>query len=149
MRHADAAYRAGEMGDGMRLPRPRVPISVKIEVALLQLRDPETNALRLAPIMRNKTKRLNWILTEIFGNVPTVHLDHDPPLAARKFYPRSGRYKPAANDPKYLIFRTVEDHRIKTFVRGEHGQYSDRVLIKREKRRNAQLHRQRSRLRSR
>jgi hypothetical protein len=62
-----------------------------------------------------------------------LQLDHDPPLGARE---RKGDdYKPAANDPDYLIYRPKVEHAVKTRIRGEHGQYSDLVLIKRERRR--------------
>jgi hypothetical protein len=64
------------------------------------------------------------------------HLDHDPSLAVRPFNPHTGKCTPDANDPEHLFYRTKEDHRTKTFVHGEHGQYSDIALIKRERRRN-------------
>ena len=70
----------------------------------------------------------------------TWQLDHDPSLALRKKQRRwngmrmVSHYDPPANDPEYLFYR--DDHHTKTFQRGDHGQYSDIVLIKRERRRN-------------
>jgi hypothetical protein len=70
----------------------------------------------------------------------TWQLDHDPPLALRERHRRwtgsriAAYYDPPANDPEHLFYR--DDHRTKTFLRGDHGQYSDITLIKRERRRN-------------
>ena len=94
----------------MKLPRPHIPDSIRLKVALRQL----------------------------FGAAP-AHLDHNPPLAVRDKIMRDGiviGYKPDANDPDYLVWRTADDHRMKTNVRGDGAQYPDRVLIKRERRRN-------------
>jgi hypothetical protein len=77
--------------------------------------------------------RLGSALYFLFGDRP-CHLDHDPPLRVRKFNKRTGRYTPDANDPDYLVYRTAEDHRLKTNVRGDGAQFPDRVLIKRAKR---------------
>lgn len=67
-----------------------------------------------------------------------LHLDHDPPLGAREKVFRDGEhvgYVPDANDPEHLIYRLASAHGVKTRLRGEHGQYSDLVLIKRQRRR--------------
>jgi len=50
------------------------------------------------------------------------------------------RYAPHAHDPDCLRYRPqppefAGSHHVKTNVRGEHGQYSDVVLAKRERRR--------------
>jgi hypothetical protein len=74
-------------------------------------------------------------LTLLFAEPLAVHLDHEPPLRERAFNERTGKYTPDANDPDYLIYRTPEEHRIKTFVRGDHGQYPDVIRIKRAKKR--------------
>jgi hypothetical protein len=69
--------------------------------------------------------------------VKDLRLDHDPALATRVRW-KSGKktlYSPDANSPDHLIYREKHDHHIKTNVRGEHGQHPDRVLIKRERRR--------------
>jgi hypothetical protein len=67
-----------------------------------------------------------------------LHLDHNPALENRRKVVRKGvhvDYDPPANDPAFLIYRTKHDHHIKTNVRGDGAQYSDRVLAKRERRR--------------
>lgn len=69
------------------------------------------------------TMRLVYALAVMFGNQP-VHLDHDPPLMLRRMKP-NGEYAPRANHPSFLVWRTKEDHRIKTFVRGDGAQLSD------------------------
>ncbi len=81
----------------MRLPRPHIPNSVRLQVALRQL----------------------------FGDGASAELDHTPALAQRKFNPRSGKYTPDANDPAYLVYRLRDDHRTKTYVRGDGAQRSD------------------------
>jgi len=91
----------------MKRPRPYIPLDVQLEVALRLL----------------------------FGKGEEAHLDHDPPLRSREFNPITLKYKPDANDPDYLVWRDKEGHRVKTYVRGEHGQYSDTILIARERKR--------------
>jgi hypothetical protein len=77
-----------------------------------------------------------------------LRLDHDPPLAARPRFRRGlGKktyYQPPANDPDHLVYRPhgpefEGSHLIKTNVRGDHGQFPDRVLIKRENRKKANM----------
>lgn len=67
-------------------PRPHMPLSVKLDSALI--------ALGLEP-----------------GN---VDFDHCPALRLRKFDPETGKYSPPANDPKYITPRARPDHRDKT-----------------------------------
>lgn len=85
-----------------------------------------------------------------------LQLDHNPPLRLRAYnakdadraaFLRAGNtitarqyweriaacYSPHAHSEDHLFYRG--DHRIKTNVRGDNGQFSDRVLIKRERRR--------------
>jgi hypothetical protein len=124
----------------MRLPRPYIPLRVRMQVAWRQLK-PKPRRFGVGYFLTLKrTDRLRAILSEIFTDDVKVHLDHDPPLAARKkIRDKNGvviEYSPAANDPDFLVYRAKEDHRVKTYVRGEHGQYSDTVLIKRERKRD-------------
>lgn len=113
----------------MRTPRPHIPIATRVEVAERQLGVCFVGTL---------ARRLDWALKQLFGD-EDYHLDHDPPLAARhKRFSRAGAFidfDPPANSPLHLIYRTKEKHRVKTYVRGEHGQFSDRMLINRAKRR--------------
>jgi hypothetical protein len=49
-------------------------------------------------------------------------------------------YEPDANDPEYLVYRPhgaqhAGSHDVKTRIRGEHGQFSDIAMIKRQRRR--------------
>ena len=123
----------------MKRPRPYIPIPVRLKVALRQLPSDRVGRFVLChPKMIDGSAadslRLKMCLWAIFDDV-AFHLDHDPPLRARKFNPRTGRYTPDANDPAHLVYRTAEGHRLKTNVRGDGAQFPDRVLIKREKRR--------------
>jgi hypothetical protein len=125
----------------MRLPRPHVPLSVQCAVAIQQLHlSPVERIAILRRFERNYghlKKTLLIALAPYIGEDP--QLDHDPPLGARQQIRKNGkfvRYVPDANDPNHLVWRAKEAHRVKTLVRGEHGQYSDLALIKRERRRN-------------
>lgn len=130
-----------------RLFRPGIPLDVRCRVALRQLGEffieevvsVAAKERRLGALLAEKLERLAALLG---CTVADFHLDHDPPLAAR---PRSGDgketvYVPKANDPAHLFYRPhgpefAGSHLIKTNVRGDHGQYPDRVLIKRERKR--------------
>lgn len=93
----------------------------------------------------HQAKRLECllgILATRFGcEVKDLRLDHNPALATRmKRSHFNGKkwiafYSPDANDPNYLVYREKHDHHIKTNVRGDGAQHPDRVLIKRERRR--------------
>jgi len=125
-----------------RLYRPHIPLDVRCRVVLRQLGEiwPE-EVIAIArghygELLQDKLKEL----AELLKCKPRdLHLDHDPALGARQqvtnFYTEEISYIPEANDPEFLIYREKEAHKIKTNVRGEHGQYPDRVLIKRERRR--------------
>lgn len=112
-----------------KLLRPYIPISVRVQVAErmagLKCMDP------------SQSVQLRSLLQLMFYD-ETVHLDHDPALENRKKIYRKGvhvEYDPPANHPDFLIYRTKQDHQIKTNVRGDGAQYSDRALAARERRR--------------
>lgn len=131
-----------------RLYRPPIPLEVKLRVALRQLDFGSAieDILRmhrrgygklLAKVLDDLAKRLNC-------SVEDLRLDHDPALGLR---PKERRglskrifYTPDANDPAHLNYRPHGaqfdgSHDVKTRIRGEHGQFSDVVLIKRQRRR--------------
>src|SRR5262245_561611 len=122
----------------MAVLRPYIPLSVRVAVATRMAQQADyalvvDDILSTTEPLRRKLAQLLYLR---FGD-DAVHLDHDPPLASRKVLKRGGvivGYRPAANDPDYLVYRVAENHRIKTNVRGEHGQYPDRVLIKKMRR---------------
>lgn len=148
----------------MKLYRPHVPLESRCRVALRQLgemwpddvieanrRDPKRSSIKaivphaFAPshgrLLEDLLRRLADLL-----NCATedLRLDHDPPLGARPQFRRGlGKktyYEPDANDPAHLLYRPhgsqfAGSHDVKTRIRGDHGQYSDVVLIKRERRR--------------
>lgn len=121
----------------MRLPRPHVPLSVRVMVAMRQLgitcevRDGTWSSL-LADLLPKLALTLGCEVKEL-------RLDHNPALAVRvKVHNKGGDiigYIPHANDPDHLIYRTKQNHHIKTNVSGDGAQFPDRVLIKRERRR--------------
>ena len=124
----------------MRLPRPYVPLGVRLSVALRQLGTPPSDIARLVETTsRNRTLDANlyWVLKKLF-NTELYHLDHDPALENRLQVKntRTGkiRYVPDANDPRSLIYRTKEDHRLKTLVRGDGAQLSDAAIARKRKR---------------
>lgn len=146
-----------------RLYRPSIPVEVKCRVALRQLGEeridyvidcnrPRRDAGYIVGVVGRPGRSLGRLLEEklpeladILGcSVEELRLDHDPPLALR---PQERRglskkvfYTPDANDPDYLRYRPhgaehEGSHDVKTRIRGDHGQYSDIVLIKRQRRR--------------
>ena len=79
------------------------------------------------------------MLGRMFGD-QKVHLDHDPPLMLRHIIDaEKGIYDPAANNPRYLVYRTEEEHRLKTYVRGDGAQLSDAGKRRKEIRRLRKL----------
>ena len=128
-----------------RLPRPHIPLSVRVQVAARQ-----AGFVNLELFLRLHKGGFAKVLDRLlygddlgpcagFKRDQPIHLDHDPPLGAREKIWKDGEivgYVPAANDPEYLIYRLKVDHQVKTNIRGEHGQHPDRVLIKRQRRRD-------------
>ena len=121
----------------MRLKRPHIPIPVRCEVIArqLQMQRKVGTVLRVLATFPDKGAQLRIMLKVMFGD-EKVHLDHDPPLCLRHIVDADrGIYDPPANDPTYLIYRTEEEHRIKTFVRGDGAQLSDAAKRRKEIRR--------------
>ncbi len=110
----------------MRLPRPYIPMPVRIKVAMKQGLDAGLHKTILNIDHRRPFSRgtLEQMLRALFGTAP-FELDHIPALAQRKFNPRTGKYTPDANDPAYLVYRLRDDHRTKTYLRGDGAQRSD------------------------
>jgi hypothetical protein len=138
----------------MALYRPHVPLTVRCVVAERQVREvfkTELTALAIEDaktIYPSKARLLDWLLGLVakrFGCEPAdLRLDHDPALALRPMerrgLSRKVFYVPDANDPEHLFYRPHGaqfdgSHDVKTRIRGDHGQYSDVALIKRERRR--------------
>lgn len=146
-----------------KLYRPHIPVETKCRVALRQLGElwpdlvieehrAKSSASYMAKVGVPPGRSLGRLLeqslarlAELLGcNVSDLRLDHDPPLGARprerKGLGKKTYYVPDANDPEHLFYRPhgpefEGSHDIKTRVRGDHGQHPDRVLIKRERRR--------------
>lgn len=132
-----------------RLPRPYIPLEVRCRAALRQINalnigfryDIEKKIISAHHLAGGEghgklLKNLLWHISLAHHCAASdLHLDHDPALCNRRLNKRTGRYTPDANDPDHLVYRTKDDHGIKTRVRGENGQYSDLALMKRERRR--------------
>ena len=120
-----------------RLPRRHIPLSVRCEVAERQLRSRGFDPRQFADVSP-LSERLAFLLTALFEG-RDCQLDHEPALVNRKqIRDVDGvllRYEPDEHDPAHLMYREKHDHLIKTTVRGDHGQFSDMVLAKRERRR--------------
>jgi hypothetical protein len=116
----------------VRLPRPHIPVPVRLEVAARQLVERGIPITLAADF--TKRERLALMLWLLFKDEPR-HLDHDPPLMLRQYDEASGRYTPDANHPDYLVYRSKTDHRVKTYVRGDGAQLSDAGKRRKEIRR--------------
>lgn len=159
-----------------RLYRPHVPVEVRCRVALRQLGEmwideviernrasakdayiksiaPGVPKRSLGRLLEEKLAALADLLD---CDVSDLRLDHDPALATRmkRTVYKKTLYSPDANDPEHLRYRPHGpefdgSHLIKTNVRGDHGQFPDRVLIKRERQRlNKKMKKKRGKLRS-
>lgn len=132
-----------------RLLRPSIPIIVRCRVVLRQLGEMFPDQVirenmfaprdhRRLSLGRLLAEKLIVFAATLNCEVKDLHLDHDPALAAREKVFKKGKhvgYIPDANDPEYLYYREAAAHRVKTNVRGLHGQHPDRVLIKKQRRR--------------
>lgn len=112
----------------MKRPRPHIPLSVRLQVAERQCReflDAEVVSIRIAcDAERTSKERLGNLLSLLFAGEPH-HLDHNPALILREFNARTERYTPDANDPDFLLYRSRQEHHIKTNVRGDGALRSD------------------------
>jgi hypothetical protein len=133
----------------MALYRPAIPLEVKLRVVLRQLGEmfPD-DVIAIAKKNRCLARQLNGSLAMLASNlgceVKDLRLDHDPALATRPQERRGlGKktyYVPDANDPEFMKYRPhgaqfEGSHDVKTRIRGDHGQFSDIALIKRQRRR--------------
>jgi len=115
----------------MRLPRPYIPYDVRVQVAARQIIEAGLTWATDATLdALPESKKLHALLLILFcdDEMGHLHLDHDPALVNRKKIYRNGAhvdYDPPANDPRYLVYRTRQDHDIKTRVRGDGAQRSD------------------------
>ncbi len=128
----------------MRLPRPYIPLSIRVRVAERQHIEKWGGwPPRIDLSLRS---RLDYILFHLFG-VQKAELHHRPALINR---PRCGNdYVPRANDPNYLIYLAADEHDIETRVRGQHGQHSDLALARKRKRKERKAKRRKTKWASR
>jgi hypothetical protein len=122
----------------MKLPRPYIPLNVRIKVAMRQLCTSGTGTtMDLWYVGRqgwSLQKQLDFLLAMQFGEKPELH--HRPALCNRQRYADTTgiHYDPPANDPDYLVYLPADDHDVETRVRGQHGQHSDLALARKNKR---------------
>lgn len=129
----------------MKLLRPHIPHSVRVEVALRQLRalgvieaDLYRTETRIVPYL----ERLLFMLQMHLNTTKTLELHHRPALVNReKVYASDGLgaplihigYLPEANDPEHLFYVPEDQHDVETRVRGLRGQHSDLALVRKRK----------------
>lgn len=107
----------------MSLPRPRIPLSVCVQVAERQVC---ASGSTMWPIYQSARqinpwplgRRLRVLLNDLFGDT-LYQLDHDPALVLRNFKrnerkPVAAWFTPNANDPGHLIYRAKDAHLEKT-----------------------------------
>ena len=114
-----------------RLPRPYIPLKIKLYVAGMQLLRAGVNVFSGYSRLEGETRagllerRLVRLADCIGCARSALRLDHDPALENREFNRRTGKYKPDANDQNHLFYRDAHSHHIKTHVRGEGARRSD------------------------
>jgi hypothetical protein len=131
-----------------RLPRSAIPLKIKCHVALRQL---GCSADVIEEAMEEKRRGFGSFLKSLLPRVAELlecevadlRLDHNPALGLRqkiwgldKFgEPCIVGYIPHEHSPDDLEYRSAHAHHIKTNVAGDGAQFSDTVLMKRERRR--------------
>ncbi len=116
-----------------RLPRPHIPLGVRVKVAERQVVEQHEGRRPVFSESTSLSKRLRIMLDLLFGEGVKVELHHRPALVnrARK---RNGDYDPPASDPDHLFYLPDDDHDIETRVRGLRGAHSDLGLRRKNKR---------------
>lgn len=117
-----------------RLPRPHIPLAVRVQVAERQCH--ERGASIDGMIVKPLRNQLEVLLFRLFGISP-VELHHRPALTNRKNIMKNGAiiaYDPPANDSRFLVYLLEDEHDVETRVRGLHGQHSDLGLARKNKR---------------
>jgi hypothetical protein len=116
-------HRCGK-GKIVKLPRPYIPLSVRVQVAERQCR--ERGISPLAPVVGGSLgARLHFAfiaLSHVGLHNPELH--HRPALCNRA-RDEDGNYDPPANNPEYLVYLPADEHDIETRVRGIGAQRSD------------------------
>jgi hypothetical protein len=134
----------------VRLYRPYIPWSVRREVIARQMHERGVEPSSAAKYTGSNERAVRFMIEELFGLGVRVELHHDPALVNREqktvremvaIHPGRGpkwrnvvRYTPDANDPDYLLYMPVDDHDVRTRVRGTRGQHSDLALARKRKR---------------
>lgn len=124
-----------------RLPRTKVPVEVCCRVLLNQLGEAWPDSVIDAHRRKLGGLKLELMarFAEQIGCAPDdLRLDHDPALGLRKKIKKHGvivGYIPHEHSIPDLRYRDHHGHHIKTNVRGDGAQFSDTVLMKRERRR--------------
>jgi len=116
-----------------RLPRPHIPLSVRVQVAERQVGEAGFPGLLMFGGQDKKPlrERLVDALGFLFGD-QKIELHHRPALVNRH-RKRNGDYDPPANDPLSLVYLLDDEHDVETRIRGQHGQHSDLGMARKNK----------------
>lgn len=123
----------------MRLPRPSVPDSLKVAVALRQLRALDAPAATLERTEKRigaYLERLLFALQVFMKTSKPLQFHHRPALTNREKIVRDGKivgYIPAANEEPFLFWIPQDVHDVETRVRGLRGAHSDLGLARKLK----------------
>lgn len=98
-----------------RLPRPYIPIEVRLQVIERQI----TEAGKATIVFDSQTKKqqLDALIRFMFGDAK-VELHHRPALCNRPRNAAGTDYNPPANSAEHLVYLREDDHDIETRVRG-------------------------------
>lgn len=122
-----------------RLPRPSIPASIKVAVALRQLRSldaPAATLERTEKRIGDYLERLLFALQVFLKTSKKLELHHRPALTNRKKIMKGDEivgYDPPANDPERLFWLPADVHDVETRVRGLRGAHSDLGLARKLK----------------
>lgn len=121
----------------MKLPRPYIPLEVRLMVAERQVREHQLDP-HLSPSLP-KQARLEALLRILstYHDEGKLELHHRPALLNREQVKIAGvviGYLPDANDHRYLVYLPEDEHDIETRVRGQGAQLSDLAQARKNKR---------------
>ena len=109
------------------MKRPSIPVRIKLAVLERQVfidktyrNDAEREFIydwyQACCKGKQSMYRVKWLLHRLFHGMP-AELDHDPALVLRGRNKKTGKYRPDANNPKFLRYVLKPNHRKKTFGR--------------------------------
>jgi hypothetical protein len=118
----------------VRLLRPRIPIAIRRQVAARQGLELNHRGTVNGYQLHHDPALCNRDIVEVDAKEALRAIAEGERHPTWFYFDRMLRYEPDANDPNHLVYMPIDDHDIRTRVRGAHGQHSDLALRRKRKR---------------